>query len=127
MVAAAMVLIQMCGFFAGIGKTGADLTGDAAQTWHTLLVLGNGFILTAVVWGSAVATLLDRRFLATALSLAIGSVATLFGLMHSPVASGAVFWPWAAPGPEPFRLAGAYGVLAVLCGWAALSRRAVAR
>ena len=41
--------------------------------------------------------------------------------MHSPVANGAVFWPWAPPGPEPLRLAGAYGVLAVLCGFAALS------
>jgi AGZA family xanthine/uracil permease-like MFS transporter len=126
-VAAAVVLIQAGGLFAGLGKTAADLTGEAAHTWHTLLVLGNGFILTAVVWGAAVAALLDRRFIATAVAFAIGSAATLFGLMHSPVANGAVFWPWAAPGPEPLRLAGAYGVLAVLCGFAALSSRSAAR
>jgi len=90
-------------------------------------VLGNGFILTAVVWGAAVAALLDRRFLAGALAFAVASAATLFGLMHSPVPSGAVFWPWAAPGPEPLTLAGTYGVLAVLCGVAALSPRGVAR
>jgi AGZA family xanthine/uracil permease-like MFS transporter len=126
-VAAAVVLIQAGGLFAGLGKTAADLTGEAADTWHTLLVLGNGFILTAVVWGAAVAALLDRRFIATAVAFAIGSAATLFGLMHSPVANGAVFWPWAAPGPGPLRLAGAYGVLAVLCGFAVLSSRSAAR
>jgi len=126
-VAAAMVLIQTGGLLAGVGKSGIDLTGDAALTWHTLLLLGNGFILTAVVWGTAVAAMLDGRFVGSAIAFAVASVATLFGLMHSPVASGAVFWPWAAPGPEPLRLAGAYGVLAVLCGWAALSPRGVAR
>ena len=126
-VAAALVVIQIGGVIAGVGKTTADLTGEAATTWHTLLVLGNGFILTAVVWAAAVAAMLDRRLLAAAVAFAIASLATLFGLMHSPVASGAVFWPWAAPGMEPLRLAGAYGVLAMLCGLAALSSRRDAR
>jgi len=113
-VAAAMVSIQAGGLLAGVGKSAADLTGDAAATWHTLQLLGNGFILTAVVWASALATLIDRRFSGTALCFAVASVATLFGLMHSPLPSGAVFWAWAPPGPEPLRLAGAYGILAVL-------------
>src|SRR5205823_5605814 len=84
-VAAAMVLIQGNTLFSGVGRTAADLTGDAAQTWHAILVLGNGFILTAVVWGAAVAAMLDRRFLSTALAFAVASLATLFGLMHSPL------------------------------------------
>ena len=126
-VAAAVVVIQASGLFAGVGKSAADLTGDAARTWHTLLVLGNGFILTAVVWASAMAAMLDRRLVASAVTFAIASVATLFGVMHSPLASGATFWPWAAPGPEPLRLAGAYGVLAVLCAGVGLSPRTAAR
>ena len=40
--------------------------------------------------------------------------ATLCGLVHSPLASGAVFWPWspAAPLGATLPLAGAYGALA---------------
>src|SRR2546427_7040930 len=56
-VAAAVVLIQLGGVLAAIGKSPADLRGDAALTYRTLLVLGNGFILTAVLWGWAVVTM----------------------------------------------------------------------
>jgi AGZA family xanthine/uracil permease-like MFS transporter len=126
-VAAAMVLIQTGGLLAGVGKSAADLSGEAAHTWRTLLLLGNGFILTAVVWGAALAAMLDRHLVGSAVAFAVASVATLFGLMHSPLPSGAVFWPWTPPGPEPLRFAGAYGILAVLCGLAALSTRRAAR
>jgi AGZA family xanthine/uracil permease-like MFS transporter len=126
-VAAAMTIIQAGALFAGVGKSAADLTGDAALGWRALLLLGNGFILTAVVWAAAVASILDRRFMATAIAFAVASLATLVGLMHSPLPSGAVFWPWAPPGPEPLQLAGTYGVLAVLSGLAGLSPSRVAR
>jgi len=126
-VAAAMTIIQAGALFAGVGKSAADLTGDAALGWRALLLLGNGFILTAVVWAAAVASILDRRFMATAIAFAVASLATLVGLMHSPLPSGAVFWPWAPPGAEPLQLAGTYGVLAVLSVLAGLSPSRVAR
>ena len=122
-VAAAMVMIQASGLLAGVGKSPADLTGEAAHTWQALLLLGNGFILTAVVWASALVALLDRRLAGAAVAFAVASVATLFGVMHSPAPGGAVFWPWAPPGVEPLRFAGAYGILTVLCVVAALSSR----
>jgi AGZA family xanthine/uracil permease-like MFS transporter len=87
-------------------------------------VLGNGFILTAVLWGSALASMIDRRFAVTAAVFALASVATLFGVIHSPLPNGALFWAWAPPSPVPGPLAGAYGLLAVICGVAA--RRASA-
>ncbi|MBM3221607.1 MAG: MFS transporter [Candidatus Rokubacteria bacterium] len=117
-VAAAVVVIQASGLLAGVGKSPADLTGEAAHTWRAITLLGNGFILTAVVWAAALVAMLDRRLTGAALAFAVASVATLFGLMHSPAPNGAVFWPWAPPGSEPLRFAGAYGVLAVLCGLA---------
>ena len=43
---------------------------------------------------------------------------TLFGVIHSPLADGALFWPWAAPAALPQRLAGAYGAVAAIC-WVA--------
>src|SRR5205809_359205 len=123
-VAAAVVLIQLGGVLAALGKSPADLRGDAALTYRTLLVLGNGFILTAVLWGWAVVTMIDRRFLVTAAVLAVASLATLVGLVHSPLPGGALFWPWAegAPRAQALPLAGAYGVLAALCAAASLRR-----
>ena len=45
---------------------------------------------------------------------ALASLATAFGLIHSPLPSGAVFWPWAREPPlaSMLPLAGAYGALA---------------
>jgi AGZA family xanthine/uracil permease-like MFS transporter len=123
-VAAAVVLIQAGAMLGALGKSPADLGGDAALTYRTLLVLGNGFILTAVLWGWALVTMIERRFLLTAAVLAVASLATLVGLVHSPLPGGALFWPWAAGAPRAVALplAGAYGVLAALCAAASLRR-----
>jgi AGZA family xanthine/uracil permease-like MFS transporter len=115
-VAAAVVLIELGGLLSALGRTAADLSGQAAMTYGALLVLGNGFILTAVLWGTALVFIIERRRAATAAVFAIASLATLCGLVHSPLPSGAVFWPWsgAAPLAVAAPLAGAYGVLAGL-------------
>ncbi len=120
-VVAALVLIETESLLGALGRTAADLGGDAAAGYQALTVLGHGFIVTAVVWGWALAALLDRRFAVTAALLAAASVATLFGVMHSPLASGALFWPWRVPSAVPAQIAGAYGVSAVLC-WCAAAR-----
>ncbi len=115
-VAAAVVLIELGGALGSVGKSPADLTGDAAAGYAALLVLGNGFVLTAVLWGSALVFIIDQRLLSAAGVWAAASAASLFGVIHSPHPAGAFFWPWSAtPGGAPARLAGAYGVLAVLC------------
>jgi AGZA family xanthine/uracil permease-like MFS transporter len=122
-VAAAVVLIELGAVLSALGKSAADLTGDAALTHRALLVLGNGFILTSVLWGAALAWIIDRRLLLTAAVFAVASLATLFGLIHSPLPSGALFWPWnvAVAREVAWPVAGAYGVLAALC--ATLGRR----
>ena len=60
--------------------------------------------------------IIDRRAAATALVFALASLATVFGLIHSPLPSGAVFWPWASGAPlaSMLPLAGAYGALAAM-------------
>jgi adenine/guanine/hypoxanthine permease len=123
-VAAAVVLIETGGLLAGLGRSAGDLTGDARLTHQTLLVLGNGFILTSVLWGSALVCIVDRRHALAAGVFAIASAATLFGVVHSPLPSGALFWPWAAgaAGAVALPLAGAYGVAAVTC-WLASGRQ----
>jgi len=113
-VAAAVVLIELGGVLAALGTSAAALTGEAKAAHQALLILGNGFILTAVLWSSALVAIIERRPAAAALVLALASLATLCGLVHSPLASGAVFWPWspAAPLGATLPLAGAYGALA---------------
>ena len=115
-VAAAVVLIELGGVLAALGTSASALKGEARAAHQALLVLGNGFILTAVLWSSALAAIIDRRPGAAALVLALASLATLCGLVHSPLPTGAVFWPWSptAPLATVVPLAGAYGALAGL-------------
>jgi len=114
-VVADLLLIQTNGLLSNLGKSAADLTGDAKASYQTLLVLGNGFILTALLWGSALAWIIDRRLELAALTFVLCSVAAFFGLIHSPLPTGALFIPWALDSPWPGTLAGSYGVVASLC------------
>ena len=111
---AALVLIQANALLGAAGKSAADLTGAGQGTFQALLVLGNGFILTALFWGSALACIIDRRLLQAGAVLGMAGLAALFGLIHSPLPSGAVFWPWTAESGTPLSVAGAYGVAAAL-------------
>jgi AGZA family xanthine/uracil permease-like MFS transporter len=115
-VAAAVVLIELGGILSALGRSTADLTGEAAATYRALLVLGNGFILTAVLWASALVFMIERRPRATATVFVVCSLAAVCGLVHSPLPSGAVFWPWSqgAPLAVAAPLAGAYGALAAV-------------
>jgi AGZA family xanthine/uracil permease-like MFS transporter len=114
-VAAAMVSLEAGTLLGGVGRSAGDLTGEAATIFTALTVLGNGFILTAVLWSSTLVAIIDRRFAVAGIVLVVASAASLIGLVHSPLASGALFWPWHPPSAEPARLAGVYGVLAILC------------
>lgn len=122
-VVAAVMLIIGGSLLGALGKSPADLTGEAGATWAALVVLGNGFILTALLWAWALVAILERQAGVAAAVLAVASAATLCGVIHSPLASGALFWPWLAPDVITGRIAGAYGVAAALC-WLAVGRRA---
>jgi hypothetical protein len=70
--------------------------------------------------------IIDRRFALAGAVFAMASAASLCGLIHSPLASGALVRPWAPPSSAPLHLAGGYGVAAALCCLAALRRRSPA-
>jgi adenine/guanine/hypoxanthine permease len=114
-VAAAVVLIETGSLLSALGASPAALTGEAALAQQTLRVLGNGFILTALLWGWILVAIIERRLAVAGALCAFASLVTLFGVIHSPLADGALFWPWAAPAALPQRLAGAYGALAAIC------------
>jgi adenine/guanine/hypoxanthine permease len=108
---AALVLIEVSALLGALDLRSADLLREGRGGLEPLLV-GNGFVVTALLWGSAVACIVDRRLELGAAALAGTGLLALFGVVHSPRPDGAVFWPWAAPGPVPFALAGAYGLAA---------------
>jgi AGZA family xanthine/uracil permease-like MFS transporter len=122
-VVAALLLIEMGSMLASLGRAPGDLTGEAARALQTIRVLGNGFILSALLWGSGVALIVDRRLASAAAVFAVASLATLCGVIHSPLESGGLFWPGTLASPWPGLLAGGYGLLAaLLLGLAPLAR-----
>jgi AGZA family xanthine/uracil permease-like MFS transporter len=120
---AALVMIQLSAILAGLGLGPGALHGDAAATVEALRLLGNGFILSALLWAAAAAMIIDRRFPAAAAFLAVASLGALCGMIHSPLGSGGLFWPGGSGSPWPGLLAGGYGALAgllvLLAPWAA--------
>jgi len=80
----------------------------------TLTVLSNGFILTALLWGSILAFVIDRRPCPAALCAAVCAVLTLFGLIHSVLPSGGVYLPWAVATSAHITIAAGYGLLGLV-------------
>jgi AGZA family xanthine/uracil permease-like MFS transporter len=118
---AALVLIQLASILGGLGLGPGAIRGEAAAAVQTLRLLGNGFILTALLWGAAAAMIIDRRLVAAAATMAVASLASLCGVIHSPLESGGLFWPGQAASSWPGHLAAGYGLLAALLGLLATS------
>lgn len=85
-----------------------------------IVVLGNGFIITAMLWATALAALIDQRPRAAAAALLVAAAFSGFGVIHSVQPQGGVYWPWSLSGQGGFiaaQLGAAYVLLAVLL-WA---------
>src|SRR5262249_42349225 len=102
-VAAAVVLIESGALLSALGVSPAALGGEAALGYQALLLLSNGFILTAVLWGWALASIIDGQLGLAGIVFLGASLATLFGRVHSPPATRALFLPWATPSSMPAR------------------------
>jgi AGZA family xanthine/uracil permease-like MFS transporter len=92
--------------------SGRAPAGEAAAFSHGVDVLAHGFIITALLWGALVADLVDGRPRRAGLWCAVAAVASLFGLIHSVLPSGALYWPWGLTSREPYLLAAGYALLA---------------
>jgi len=80
-----------------------------------IVALGNGFIITATLWGAFVVEMTERRLRAAAAYLAAGGVLCYFGIIHSARLDGSAYALWQLQGSAQ-RVAGqfclAYFVLA---------------
>jgi len=61
---------------------------------QTVRILANGFILTSLIWASALAAIIDRRMWRAAALFLLAGVFTQFGVMHSPEPGSPIFLPW---------------------------------
>jgi AGZA family xanthine/uracil permease-like MFS transporter len=111
-----LVSLEMGSVVAAAGSALSSLSGDLGDTFRAARLLGNGFIVTALLWGAATAELIDRRFRRSALYFFAAAVLCLFGVIHSPTAQGTFFLPWKVGDATPFTFAAAYLAVGVLVG-----------
>jgi len=95
------------------------LPGPLGEQLQTMRVLSAGFILTSLLWGALLASLIDRRLWAGAAFSVVAAVLSLFGVIHSPLAGSPLVLPWQefpehVTGRAPFNMAAAYAAVAVL-------------
>jgi AGZA family xanthine/uracil permease-like MFS transporter len=72
----------------------APLHAQLAGEIQTIRMLSAGFILTSLLWSSALAALIDHRLPRAAIFFLVAAVCTLFGVMHSPAPGSPLFLPW---------------------------------
>jgi len=95
-----------------------------------IMTLGNGFIMTAMLWASVVVAMLEYRLRKAAGFLLLAAVLTAFGVIHSADAQGGIYLPWHLTGLTAtivWQFAAAYAVLAVVLGALSLPSAAKAR
>jgi len=113
-VLADVVVILGTQLLGGAGVSAADLTGPAAVSWKALELLAAGFVVSAMLLGSALAFLIDGRFGSAAATFLVAAVGSFFGVIHSPLPGGATFLPWRIADPTPYATAGGYAATALL-------------
>ncbi len=92
----------------------------------TALAGGGGFLVASLLWGAALAKLIDRRLKSAAATLLLAGVFSLFGVIHSPLPSSPILMPGAAvqrlaelgrghaaDGQTPYHWSLAYGAMAL--------------
>lgn len=59
-----------------------------------LRAVGHGFILTAILWGGLLASLIEGKIRSASIYSFVCAACTLFGLIHSVTSSGEIYLPW---------------------------------
>ncbi len=88
-----LVQVQVNSFMGFFGKSMADLSGEMLATYKAITVLGNGFILTAMLWGSMVSFLIRKNVKGFLVVNTTIIVFTLTGLIHSVNPDGSIYLP----------------------------------
>lgn len=119
-----LVMIQWNKILSGLQAFG-KLPAQLAAEYGVVLALGNGFILTAMLWGAIGAHLADRKLGRAAVFVFLCAGLSLFGVIHSVDPSGQLYLPWALEQDRPLRIAAGYAAVGgLLLVFGLLGRRA---
>lgn len=93
------------------------LPGKALPELLVIVALGNGFILTGMLWGAFMAKLIDRQVRTAAFYILCCAALTFFGIIHSAIPDGNMYLPWTLGDVArqiPYQFTAGYVVLALL-------------
>ncbi len=82
-----------------------------------IFALGNGFIITAMLWIAMLVAMIEQQPRRASALLLVAALLTLFGLIHSVDPRGGVYLPWTLQGLQrsiSWQFAGAYVALAAV-------------
>ena len=86
---------------AAAGITANSLLPDNQSALQVLHLLYGGFIITSLLWASALAALIDRQLVRGSLLFFTCGLFTLFGIIHSPKPNFELFVIWPTQEPLP--------------------------
>lgn len=87
---AAMTLLCIKSIFGPVDPT----SEMALNTLQTLRCIANGFLLTSLLWATAMAMMIDGRLRAASVILIVAAAFSLMGVIHSPLPDERVGLPW---------------------------------
>jgi adenine/guanine/hypoxanthine permease len=115
---ARLLQIELGNFLPASNFTAAlTAPGAGFAPMQVIVALGNGFILTAMLWGGFLAELIDRHIGKSAVYLLLCAGLTFFGIIHGVTPEGSMYLPWtlsAALKGMTYQMTSAYLVLAAL-------------
>ena len=119
---AKLVVVFTGSILSQVGRTIDSLQPPLPEQLQTIQMLASGFIVTSLLWGAALAALIDRRLRVSSLFFAIAAACSLFGVIHSPYPDERLLLPWSLPAglphaaasQTPFYMATAYLAVALL-------------
>ena len=114
-VIANLVNIEMGGVLGAARVDVLKLPPDTQHSLTVLTMLGNGFIVTAMIWATWLVWVIDRRMIAAAWLCVVAAGMTAVGLIHSPFADGRLFLPDASTPGLVYALAAGYLLLGAMC------------
>jgi len=79
------------------GSDLAALKEPQRSDLQTILMLNNGFIVTSLLWASALAAIIDRQLHRAAAWLCVAALCAFCGVIHSPLQQGPLLLPWMLP------------------------------
>ena len=81
-----------------LAELASTLDGHGLPEVAVIKTLGNGFIITSMLWITSVAALVDGQLRRASVVLLVAAVLTAFGVIHSVDPRGALHLPWQLQG-----------------------------